>query len=145
MENDCWFVCYHFGESRDDFAESGQTLVDVGSFLESSAFGAGSVGSLRSGQIDQRYFADLLRRQAGRLIETALGEDQRENGVRPARRFVHVGGRYRPILKNSHPVTSIRRRPINGNQWESMRIKPGFVAFVDELVDVVETRDGQLG
>ena len=37
---------HHFRESRDDLAERGERLVDVGSLLQSSPLGAGGVRPL---------------------------------------------------------------------------------------------------
>ena len=91
-------LVYHFSQGRDDFAQSGEALVDVGPYFEASAFGAGGVGPLRAGQIDQRDLAGLLRRQARRRVVAALREDEREDGVRAARRFVHVRRRHRPAF-----------------------------------------------
>ena len=90
---------YHFGEGGDDFAESGEALVDVGSLLQAGPFRSRRVGPLRASKIHERDLAHLLRRQVRRLIEAPLREDDGEHGVRSARRFVHVRRCHRPFFR----------------------------------------------
>lgn len=50
---------HHFSESRNNFAQSGEGLVDVGSLLESCALRSCGVGSLAASQIHQTDLAHL--------------------------------------------------------------------------------------
>lgn len=84
-------MTYHFSKSGNDLAQGGQALVDVGTFLEAGALGTGRIRSLRTSQIYQADFGDLLRLQASHLIDTPLREEYCKHSMRAGARFIHIG------------------------------------------------------
>lgn len=50
---------YRLGQGRNDFAKGGETLINVGSFFQTSTFGASWFGSFRARQVNKRDFAHL--------------------------------------------------------------------------------------
>ena len=83
-------------QGRDDLAERGEALVDVGALLEPRARGARRLGALRACQVDEGDLADLLGGEAGGRVVLVLREDDGEDGVRAGGRLVHVGRRHSP-------------------------------------------------
>ena len=84
-------------QGRDDLAERGEALVDVGALPEPRALGARGLCALRAGQVDEGDLADLLGGEAGGRVVLVLREDDGEDGVRARRRLVHVGRRHSPV------------------------------------------------
>lgn len=84
---------YNFCQRRNDLAQRGETLVNVGAFLQSGALSAGRVRPLGAGQIDQTNLRNLLGLEAGHAILALLGEENRKHSMGSRARLVHVGRR----------------------------------------------------
>ena len=86
-----FFTWRHEGNkfaNRNDVAEGAEGSVDVGALSESISRRTGTVGSLRSGQVDQIHDGALLR--FSRLLLGDLVKDDGDYGVCATARRVHV-------------------------------------------------------
>jgi hypothetical protein len=85
-------------EGRDDLAQSGEALVDVGPLLEPRPLRPRGLRPLRARQVHQRDAAHLLGGEPAVRVVLVLGEDDGEDGVAAAAALVHVGSGHRARL-----------------------------------------------